>query len=388
MNYLDQNKISFTKEEANRYSRHLSLSEIGLKGQKRLKESSVLCIGCGGLGSPVLLYLASAGVGTIGIVDYDYVEDSNLQRQVIYGTSQIGKLKVDSAKERLNEINPFCKINTYNTLLTNKNALNIISEYDLVCDCTDNFPSRYLINDACYLLGKPNIYAAVAKFEGQVSVFNLNKSSPNYRDLLPNPPPKGVLPSCAEGGVMGILPGIIGLIQATEAIKIITKIGDPLSGRLLVFNALGMSFKELNLEQDDNRYVIERLIDYEKFCSNSNDMPQESQLEGIKKISVKELKNVLTRSSEKAIIIDVRQKNEYENGCIFNSISIPLDEIENKDKIEEIRKYFQKNDLYIYCKSGKRSLKATQLLKKHGIEGINVIGGIDAWNIQELHFEE
>ena len=388
MNSPDKNRIPFTKEEANRYARHISLSEVGLSGQRKLKESSILCIGCGGLGSPVLLYLACAGVGTIGIVDCDYVEDSNLQRQIIYGTSQIGKLKVDSARERINEINPFCQINTYNTLLTNENALDIIKQYDLVCDCTDNFPSRYLINDACYLLGKPSIYGAVAKFEGQVSVFNLDKSSPNYRDLLPNPPPKGVLPSCAEGGVMGVLPGIIGLMQATEVIKIITKIGEPLSGRLLIFNALKMEFKELSLKRNTNKYVIKELIDYDYFCSEDSLIIKEDKLEDTKNISVKELKNIIEQSPETAIIIDVRKKNEYETGCISNSLSVPLNEMESRANIEEIKKYIHKKNLYLYCKSGKRSLEAIRLLKKHDIEGINVIGGFDAWNIQELYCDE
>ncbi|MCP4972962.1 MAG: molybdopterin-synthase adenylyltransferase MoeB, partial [Prochlorococcus sp.] len=261
----DKRDVDLSPEELARFSRHLSLPEVGMAGQKRLKAAAVLCVGSGGLGSPLLLYLAAAGVGRIGIVDFDLVDVSNLQRQVIHGTSWVGQPKTSSARSRILEINPHCQVDVFETALTSDNALEIIRPYDLVCDGTDNFPSRYLVNDACVILGKPNVYGSIHRFEGQASVFNLNSDSPNYRDLVPEPPPPGLVPSCAEGGVMGVLPGLIGLIQATEAIKIITDIGSPLDGRLLLVDALSMSFKELRLQQSQERVEIDRLIDYQDF---------------------------------------------------------------------------------------------------------------------------
>ena len=245
-----QNEANLSSEEIARYARHISLPEIGIKGQEKLKISSVACIGTGGLGSPLLIYLAAAGVGRIGIVDFDVVEYSNLQRQIIHTTNSIGLLKTDSAKQHILKINPSCRVDLFNQKLTSSNALEILKAYDVICDCSDNFPTRYLINDACLILNKPNIYGSIARFEGQVSVFNLKEDSPNYRDLIPTPPPQELIPSCSEAGVMGILPGIIGTIQAAEAIKIITNIGYPLNGRILIFNALTMQFKELRLKSN------------------------------------------------------------------------------------------------------------------------------------------
>jgi adenylyltransferase/sulfurtransferase len=258
-------EIQLTKEEYERYSRHLILPQVGLEGQKRLKAASVLCIGSGGLGSPLLLYLAAAGIGRLGLVDFDVVDSSNLQRQVIHGTSWVGKPKIESAKNRILEINPYCQVDLYEDLLSSENALEIMEPYDIVVDGTDNFPTRYLVNDACVLLDKPNVYGSIFGFEGQATVFNY-EGGPNYRDLYPEPPPPGMVPSCAEGGVLGILPGIIGVIQATETVKIILGKGTTLSGRLLLYNALNMTFRELKLRPSPERPVIDKLIDYDQFC--------------------------------------------------------------------------------------------------------------------------
>ncbi|WP_320666849.1 molybdopterin-synthase adenylyltransferase MoeB [Prochlorococcus sp. MIT 1307] len=373
--------IELSQEEIARYARHLTLPEIGLTGQKRLKASSVLCIGGGGLGSAVLLYLAAAGVGQIGIVDPDCVEDSNLQRQVLHGVSWLGKPKTASAKERILEINPNCKVKTFQTLLTSKNALDIIPKFDIVCDCTDNFPSRYLINDACVLLKKPNIYGSIAHFEGQVTVFNLNKQSPNYRDLMPDPPPPGMLPSCAEGGVLGVLPGLIGVIQATEVIKILTGIGKPLCGRLLVFNALEMKFRELTLNPSSDQKKIDCLIDYEEFCSLESHAKDSLETFSIKSISVQMLKEEIKNDSESIVLIDVRNPKEYELSSIKGAISVPLPSIKNDQAIELIRNMLSNNQrLYAICKSGSRSIQALIELRRHNIQGINITGGMNAWS--------
>ena len=366
-------------EEISRYKRHLSLPEIGVKGQKLLKASSLLCVGSGGLGSPILLYLAAAGIGRLGIVDFDNVEISNLQRQIIHGTSWINKPKITSAKDRILETNPHCKVETFETSLNEKNALEIISQFDLVCDCTDNFPSRYLINDACTILGKPNIYGSVAGFEGQVSVFNLDSNSPNYRDLVPEPPPSELIPSCEEGGVLGVMPGIIGLIQATEAIKIITKTGTPLNGRLLVVNALSMSFKELTLCRNPERKKIAHLIDYSEFCSNTIKDNYSSKLLEVENVSVKELKSLLKSGPDSISLIDVRTYAEALINSIPGAKLIPLQSIKSGESINEIRELASKRKLFIHCKSGKRSIKALIELRKYGINGVNVEGGIDAW---------
>ncbi len=373
-----QNEANLSSEEMNRYARHISLPEIGIKGQEKLKTSSVLCIGTGGLGSPLLIYLAAAGIGRIGIVDFDVVEYSNLQRQIIHTTNSIGLLKTDSAKQHIHNINPSCRVDLFNQKLTTSNALEILKDYDVICDCSDNFPTRYLINDACLILKKPNIYGSIARFEGQVSVFNLEEDSPNYRDLIPTPPPQELIPSCSEAGVMGILPGIIGTIQAAEAIKIITNIGYPLNGRILVFNALKMKFKELTLKSNPDHRTIDKLIDYQSFCS---EVTVKNEVDCyIESISVKELKILLSQSSKEIILIDVRNPNEHHQCSIEKSKLIPLSTIENGKAISEIKILSAKKNLYVFCRSGKRSLRALKHLNKFGIRGINIQGGIEAWN--------
>jgi adenylyltransferase/sulfurtransferase len=373
-------EIQLTKEEYERYSRHLILPEVGLEGQKRLKAASVLCVGTGGLGSPLLLYLAAAGVGRIGIVDFDIVDSSNLQRQVIHGTSWVGKPKIESAKNRIWEINPNCQVDLYATFLTSENALEIIKPYDLVVDGTDNFQTRYLVNDACVLLNKPNVYGSIFRFEGQATVFNY-QDGPNYRDLYPEPPPPGMVPSCAEGGVLGILPGIIGVIQATETIKIILGQGNTLSGRLLLFNALEMKFRELKLRPNPVRPVIEKLIDYEQFCGITQAKAEEAkqQME-MAEITVKELKQLLDSSDRDFVLIDVRNPNEYDIAKIPGSVLVPLPEIENGSGVAKVKELLNGHRLIAHCKMGGRSAKALAILKQAGIEGTNVKGGITAWS--------
>ena len=379
----DISGVELSPDEIARFSRHLILPEVGMEGQKRLKGSSVLCVGTGGLGSPLLLYLAAAGVGRLGIVDFDVVDHSNLQRQVIHGTSWVGKPKIESAKARILEINPHCQVDLYETALTSENALEIIRPYDIVCDGTDNFPTRYLVNDACVLLGKPNVYGSIFRFEGQATVFNLDSESPNYRDLFPEPPPPGLVPSCAEGGVVGVLPGIIGVIQATEAVKIITGIGTTLSGRLLLFDALKMSFRELKLRPSPERPVIDKLIDYQEFCGVGGTAPGQEEAGAVESISVGELKTLLDAGGDDIALIDVRMPQEAEIATIPGAVLVPLDQIENGTAIEQVRELAAGKRLYAHCKLGGRSAKALIALKREGIEGINVSGGIDAWS-QEI----
>lgn len=373
--------IQLTKEEYERYSRHLILPEVGLEGQKRLKAASVLCIGTGGLGSPLLLYLAAAGIGRIGIVDFDVVDRSNLQRQVIHGTSWVGKPKIVSAKDRILEINPACQVDLYETRLSSENALDIIEPYDLVVDGTDNFPTRYLVNDACVLLNKPNVYGSIFRFEGQATVFNY-EDGPNYRDLYPEPPPPGMVPSCAEGGVLGILPGIIGVIQATETVKIILGKGTTLNGRLLLYNALDMSFRELKLRPNPVRPVIDKLIDYEQFCGIPQaQMAAQEQQAGMAEMSVRELKELLDSGKDDFVLIDVRNPNEYEIAQIPGAVLIPLPEIESGAGIDKVKELVNGHRLIAHCKMGGRSAKALGILKQQaGIEGTNVVGGITAWS--------
>tara|TARA_B100001029_G_scaffold11226_1_gene7622 strand:+ start:65 stop:1213 length:1149 start_codon:yes stop_codon:yes gene_type:complete len=378
-----QNEAILSSEEISRYARHISLPEIGIEGQKKLKASSIGCIGTGGLGSPLLIYLAAAGVGRIGIVDFDVVECSNLQRQIIHTTDSIGRFKTSSAKDHIHKINPSCQVDLFNQKITSSNALEILKTYDVICDCSDNFPTRYLINDACIILKKPNIYGSIARFEGQVSVFNLKEDSPNYRDLIPSPPPLELIPSCSEAGVMGILPGIIGTIQATEAIKIITNIGSPLNGRLLIFNALKMSFKELTLKSNLENKNIKRLIDYENFCSEIK-VKNEVNSDTIG-ISIKKLKLLLSQSSKQVLLIDVRTQIEHDQCSISGARLIPLSSIESGEAINEIKTFAAQKDLYIFCKSGKRSLLAIKHLKRFGISGINIEGGIEAWNKEKTN---
>ena len=375
----DTSGVQLSPDELARFSRHLILPEVGMEGQKRLKAARVLCVGTGGLGSPLLLYLAAAGVGRLGIVDFDVVDHSNLQRQVIHGTSWVGKPKIESAKARILEINPHCQVDLYETALTSENALEIIAQYDLVCDGTDNFPTRYLVNDACVLLDKPNVYGSIFRFEGQATVFNY-QGGPNYRDLFPEPPPPGMVPSCAEGGVVGVLPGIIGVIQATEAVKIITGIGTTLSGRLLLFDALKMSFRELKLRPNPERPVIEKLIDYQEFCGVGGSAPGQEEAGAVASVGVVELKALLDGDTSNLVLIDVRNPPEAEIAAIPGAILIPLDQIESGIAVERVRELAAGKRLYVHCKLGGRSAKALIALKRHGIEGINVTGGIDAWS--------
>ncbi|MDY7012433.1 MAG: molybdopterin-synthase adenylyltransferase MoeB [Cyanobacteriota bacterium] len=372
--------IQLNKEEYERYSRHIILPEVGLEGQKRLKAASVLCIGTGGLGSPLLLYLAASGIGRIGIVDFDIVDSSNLQRQVIHGTSWVGKPKIESAKHRILEINPTCQVDLYEARLSAENALEILEPYDVVIDGTDNFPTRYLTNDACVMLGKPNVYGSIFRFEGQATVFNYQEG-PNYRDLYPEPPPPGMVPSCAEGGVLGVLCGIIGTIQATEAIKIILGRGDTLSGRLLLYNALDMKFRELKLRPNPERPVIEKLIDYEQFCGIPQAKAQEEkQRMEMQEMTVRELKELLDSGTDGFVLIDVRNPNEYEIAKIPGATLIPLPEIEKGPGVEKVKELLNGHRLIAHCKMGGRSAKALGILKEHGIDGINVKGGITAWS--------
>ncbi|AFZ57222.1 molybdopterin-synthase adenylyltransferase MoeB [Anabaena cylindrica FACHB-243] len=373
-------EIQLTKDDYERYSRHLILPEVGIEGQKRLKAASVLCIGTGGLGSPLLLYLAAAGIGRIGIVDFDIVDTSNLQRQVIHGTSWVGKPKIESAKNRIHEINPHCQVDLYETRLSSENALDIIKPYDIVVDGTDNFPTRYLVNDACVLLDKPNVYGSIFRFEGQATVFNY-EGGPNYRDLYPEPPPPGMVPSCAEGGVLGILPGMIGIIQATETVKIILGNGNTLSGRLVLYNALDMKFRELKLRPNPIRPVIEKLIDYEQFCGIPQAQAEEAkqQME-MQEMTVQELKALLDSGAKDFVLLDVRNPHEYEIAKIPGSVLIPLPDIENGEGVAKVKEILNGHRLIAHCKMGGRSAKALGILKEAGIAGTNVKGGINAWS--------
>ena len=361
-------EINFTKEELARYNRHIIIPEFGIEAQKKLKAAKVLVIGSGGLGSPLLLYLAAAGVGTLGIVDLDVVDDSNLQRQVLFGVQDIGTPKVEAAKIRLKQLNPHIKIKTYNTQFTSKNSLEIIRDYDVVADGTDNFPTRYLVNDASVLAGIPNVYASIFQFEGQVSVFNYTDKNgtkgPNYRDLYPTPPEPGLIPNCAEGGVLGVLPGIIGSLQANEVIKVITGVGEPLSGRFFVFDALTFETRTLKITKRANSTEIKELIDYEQFCGIS------AIEKPVKEISTLELENWIS-NGEDFQIIDVRETSEYEQINIGAHL-IPLGEvIARNHEIEREKK------VVIHCRSGARSAKAIRQLEEIGFDNLyNLKGGI------------
>lgn len=361
-------EINFTKEELARYNRHIIIPDFGIEAQKKLKAAKVLVIGSGGLGSPLLLYLAAAGVGTLGIVDLDVVDDSNLQRQVLFGVQDIGIPKVEAAKIRLKQLNPHIKIKTYNTQFTSKNALEIIKDYDVVADGTDNFPTRYLVNDASVLAGIPNVYASIFQFEGQVSVFNYTDKNgtkgPNYRDLYPTPPEPGLIPNCAEGGVLGVLPGIIGSLQANEVIKVITGVGVPLSGRFFVFDALTFETRTLKITKRANSTEIKELIDYEQFCGIS------AIEKPVKEISTLELENWIS-NGEDFQIIDVRETSEYEQINIGAHL-IPLGEvIARNHEIEREKK------VVIHCRSGARSAKAIRQLEEIGFDNLyNLKGGI------------
>ena len=377
----DTSDVRLSQDEIARFSRHLILPEVGMEGQKRLRASSVLCVGTGGLGSPLLLYLAAAGVGRIGIVDFDVVDRSNLQRQVIHGTSWVGKPKIESAGHRIHEINPHCQVDLYETALSSANALDIIRPYDVVCDGTDNFPTRYLVNDACVLLGKPNVYGSIFRFEGQATVFN-HEDGPNYRDLYPEPPPPGLVPSCAEGGVVGVLCGTIGVIQATEAVKLIVGIGTTLSGRLLLFDALAMKFRELKLRPNPERPRIERLIDYQAFCGVAGTAPGQEESGAVDHVTVQQLKAALDSGRDDILLLDVRNPQEAEIARIAQAVLVPLDTIESGEAIDKVRQLAAGKRLYVHCKMGGRSAKALIVLRRAGIEGFNVSGGIDAWTAE------
>jgi adenylyltransferase/sulfurtransferase len=368
-------------DEVRRYSRHLIMPEVGVEGQRKLKQAKVLCIGAGGLGSPASLYLAAAGVGTLGLVDFDAVDFSNLQRQVLFSTNDVGRPKIKAAADRLRGLNPNIRVVEHETALTSANALDLFRDYDVIVDGTDNFPTRYLTNDACVLLGKPNVYGSIFRFDGQVSIF-ATKDGPCYRCLYPEPPPPGLVPSCAEGGVLGVLPGVVGTIQATEAIKLIIGAGDPLIGRLLLFDALQMKFRTLKLQRDPGCPVcgdhptVTKLIDYEQFCGIT---PQVKAADSGKvapelEISVIDLKARLDKGD--VWLLDVREPREYEITKIAGSTLIPLGELPKR--LDEIPK---DRDIAIHCKSGVRSAKAVNLLKEKGFDRVqNVRGGILEWN--------
>ena len=369
---------ALSADEIKRYSRHLILPEVGMDGQRALKAAKVLCIGAGGLGSPAAMYLAAAGVGTIGLVDFDVVDMSNLQRQLLHGTTDVGRPKLDSARERIADLNPNVHVETYETALSSENALELFEPYDVILDGTDNFPTRYLVNDACVLLGKPNAYGSIFRFEGQASVFAA-KDGPCYRCLYPEPPPPGLVPSCAEGGVLGVLPGIIGTIQATETIKLILGKGDPLIGRFLIFDALRMKFRELKLRKDPDCPVcgqqptVTQLIDYEQFCG----VAPRAEADGVANqddMTARELKDLLDRG-EPITILDVREPQEYRINRIEGSKLIPLGEL--PQRYEELD---PNAAIVCQCKSGARSAKAAGFLRSIGFKNVrNLAGGIIGW---------
>ncbi len=367
--------LGLSNAEISRYSRHLIMPEVGMEGQLKLKQASVLLIGAGGLGSPLALYLAAAGVGRIGLVDFDVVDASNLQRQIMHAESYVGRPKLDSARERLTGVNPHIQIDTYEARFTSENAAELVSQYDIVADGTDNFPTRYLVNDACVMFGKPNVYGSIFRFEGQASVFNAG-DGPCYRCLYPEPPPPGMVPSCAEGGVLGVLPGIIGTIQALEVIKLILGQGDPLIGRLLLFDALGMSFRELKLRRSPKCPIcsenpsITEFIDYEQFCGISQ-TPVENYSD---EITVTEL-DALLKGENPPLVIDVREPHEYEICHLEVARLIPLGQI-----AEHLHQLSTTEDIIVHCKSGARSRKAVNRLKEMGFARVkNLQGGILAW---------
>jgi sulfur-carrier protein adenylyltransferase/sulfurtransferase len=367
---------TLTNDEILRYSRHLIMPEVGMEGQQKLKAARVLCIGAGGLGSPLALYLGAAGVGTLGIVDFDVVDYTNLQRQIIHTTADVGRKKLDSAAEKLKAINPFLNIRKFETRLSSDNALELFRDFDIIADGTDNFPTRYLVNDACVLTGKPNVYGSIFRFEGQASVF-ATKDGPCYRCLYSEPPPPGLVPSCAEGGVLGILPGLVGVIQATEVIKLILGKGDPLIGRLLLVDALGMKFRELKLRKNTDcpacgtHRTITELIDYNEFCGiRGEEKPVEA---GVPEIQVEELKRRLD-SGEDLFVLDVREPHEYQI-CNINGHLIPLGDLPKR-----VHELDSSREIVAHCRSGVRSAKAVTFLQQAGFKKVhNLAGGILAW---------
>jgi adenylyltransferase/sulfurtransferase len=370
--------VTLSKQEVLRYSRHLIMPEVGMDGQLKLKQAKVLCIGTGGLGAPLGLYLAAAGVGRIGLVDFDVVDFTNLQRQVLFGTSDVGRPKIEAAAEHLRNLNPEIQIDTFETHLSSENALDILKDYDVIVDGTDNFPTRYLVNDACVLLGKPNVYGSIFRFEGQITVFG-HPGGPCYRCLYPEPPPPGLVPSCAEGGVLGVLPGIVGTIQAAETLKLIIGKGEPLVGRLLLFDALGMRFRELKLRKNPECPVcgesptLTKLIDYAEFCGIRGEeapMPETT----VPEVTPVELKARLDRGDD-LYILDVREPHEYQI-CNIKGHLIPLGELPSR-----VNELDSSREIVAHCRSGKRSAEAVDFLRKSGFRKIwNLKGGILAWS--------
>lgn len=373
-------KIEFSNDEIARYSRHLIMPEVTLEGQKRLKAASILCIGTGGLGSPIALYLAAAGIGRLGLVDGDVVDFSNLQRQILHGTKDVGRKKLNSARDRIREVNPNVQIDLYDTMFTSENAMEMVEDYDIVIDGTDNFPTRYLSNDVCVFTKKPNIYGSIFRFDGQATVFAPHLGGPCYRCMFPEPPPPGMVPSCAEGGVLGVLPGIIGVMQAIEAIKLIIGIGDPLIGRLVSFDALKLKFREFKLRKDpkcpvcgDNPTITE-LIDYDQFCGIPQAAAAEAAEAPIPTITVKELKSRLD-AKEDIVVVDVREPFEYDICHIEGSKLIPLGELPSR-----MSELDSADEIILHCKMGGRSANALRLLQEAGFAKLaNVEGGIEAW---------
>jgi adenylyltransferase/sulfurtransferase len=374
-----EDEVAFSKEEIRRYSRHLIMPEVGMEGQAKLKKASVLMVGAGGLGAPLGMYLAAAGIGRLGIVDFDVVDDSNLQRQVTYSASDVGRPKLEAAKERLGGINPHIRIDGYETRLTSENALSIFRDYDVIVDGTDNFPTRYLVNDASVLSGKPNVYGSIFRFEGQVSVFDA-RLGPCYRCLYPEPPPPGLVPSCAEGGVLGVLPGIVGSLQALEVVKLVIGRGEPLIGRLVLFDALEMKFRELRQRKDPDCPIcgenprIRELIDYEEFCG----IPQAREVEmkaGVPTITVEELKRLLDEKKDDLFVLDVREQHEWDIVRLEGAALIPLGRLPH-----EVHRLDSAKDIVVHCRSGARSAKATEFLLGAGFARVrNLEGGILAW---------
>jgi len=385
----EQKQAKLSPDELQRYSRHLTLPEFGREGQEKLKQSSVLLVGAGGLGSPAATYLAAAGVGRIGLVDFDEVEASNLQRQILYGTSDVGRPKLEAASERLNDLNPHVDVERHEVCLTSDNALDIIDEYDVVADGTDNFPTRYLVNDACVMTGTPNVYASIFRFEGQVSVF-ATEDGPCYRCLYEEPPPPGLVPSCAEGGVLGILPGLIGTLQATEVIKLLAGIGDPLIGRLLMIETLEMNFRTLDVPTNPDCPVcgddpsVTELIDYEAFCglplddasSNGTTDADVTDDASLPEITVRELKE-RRDAGDAPFVLDVREPYEADIASIGADQLIPVDQLE--DRLAELEAD-KDEEIVVHCRSGGRSAKATELLREKGYDASNLAGGVLAWS--------